>query len=264
MSYPQRVSPEELRLFSSRIAHALEERPLDESPVRHKERVAELLRINGEASHYEFLGVELVASAREVHDGFERVARLLHPDNASRLGLLGREGVLEVLFERAVQSYLTLSHPESRKAYDRELSPQARAALVSAIAPREDAARDLARRNYEKASALAMSEEYHFAIELMHQAVLADPRGEYFALLGRLQAKNPQWLQEAVHNLKRAMDLGAKDSDLPAALKEAKARLHAGDAQAPPDRLEEGAVEVVEEEDDGPPRSRRRTSRKKR
>lgn len=264
MSYPQRVSPEELRLFTGRIARSLEERPLDVPPARHKERVAELLRINGEASHYEFLDIELVASAREVHDGFERVARLLHPDNASRLGLLGREGVLEVLFERAIQSYLTLSHPESRKAYDRELSPQARKALMAAIAPREDAARDLARRNYEKASALALSEEYHFAIELMQQAVLSDPRGEYFALLGRLQAKNPRWLPEAAHNLKRAMDLGAQDSDLPAALKEVKARLEAGDAHAPPDSLGEGAVEVVEEEDDGPPRSRRRPARKKR
>lgn len=264
MSYPQRVSPEELRLFTSRIARSLTERPLDVPPARQKEQVAELLRIHGEVSHYEFLGIELVASAREVHDGFERVARLLHPDNASRLGLLGREGVLEVLFERAVQSYLTLSHPDSRKTYDRELSPQTRAALISSIAPREDAARDLARRNFEKASALAMTEEYHFAIELMQQAVLSDPRGEYFALLGRLQAKNPQWLPDAALSLKRALELGAGDSDLPAALKEVKARIEAGDAQAPPDSLQEGAIEVVEEDEDESPRARRRISRKKR
>ncbi|HVS00960.1 MAG TPA: DnaJ domain-containing protein [Thermoanaerobaculia bacterium] len=264
MNGPQRVTPEELRLFTDRIARSLRERPLDVPPTPHKERVADFLRRAGEASHYELLGIELVASAREVHDGFERVARLLHPDNASRIGLPGREGVLEVLFERAVQAYLTLSHPDSRKAYDRELSPKTRAALISAISPSEDAARDLARRNYEKASALAMSEEYHFAIELMQQAVRSDPRGEYYALLGRLQAKNPQWLGEAASSLKRAMELGARDSDLPAALKEVKLRIESGDAQAPPDSMQEGTIEVVEEDEDEPGRPRRRASRKKR
>ena len=30
----------------------------------------------------------------------ERTARLVHPDNAARLGFSGREGALQVLFER--------------------------------------------------------------------------------------------------------------------------------------------------------------------
>jgi hypothetical protein len=71
-------------------------------------------------------------------------------------------------------------------------------------------------------------------------------------------------LPEAAHSLKRAMELGAKDSDLPAALKEVKTRIEAGDAQAPPDSLQEGAVEVVEEDEENDLRPRRRISRTKR
>ena len=39
----------------------------------------------------------------------------------------------------------------------------------------------------KRALDLVENEEFHFALELTRQAIRADPRAEYFALLGRIQ-----------------------------------------------------------------------------
>jgi hypothetical protein len=227
-----RPSEEELRIFLDRIARRLEEEPPDLSPTAQRELVADLLRQGGEASFYQRLAVAPTATALEVHEAYDRVARLVHPRNARRLGLEGREGVLEVLFEEVTQAYLTLSHPERRKRYDRELGPALWKSAHLAAGQRKEEARTLARRYCERAMELAATDEYHFAIELAQQAVQIDARPEYFALLGRLQAKNPRWLRDAARNLRRALDLGARDVELPAVLDHVLDRLAAGEAEA--------------------------------
>ncbi|HYG62958.1 MAG TPA: hypothetical protein VEL74_10280, partial [Thermoanaerobaculia bacterium] len=139
--------------------------------------------------------------------------------------------------------------PETRKAYDRGLDPKARATLVAAIAPTQDASRDLARGYYQRASSLVDAEDYHFAVELLQQAVNIDPRGEYFALLGRIQARNPQWLEDAAASLQRAIDLGTPDRSLPDALAEVRRLIATGEASE--EEMEISVVEV-EEEDEAP------------
>jgi curved DNA-binding protein CbpA len=226
-----RLSEEELQLFSAKIAGRLSERPLDLDPASHRERVAGLLRQAGEASFYQLLGIAPTAATQEVHEAYDQIARLVHPVNAARLGLVGREAVLEMLFERITHAYLTLFQPDRRKAYDRELSPQAwSAAWAPAQGRRREEVREIAQSFYERASALAEAEDFHFAIELLQQAVRADPKPEFYTLLGKLQAKNPRWLRAAGESLRRAMELGAKDPELPAALQEIQERLQSGEA----------------------------------
>jgi DnaJ-like protein len=223
-------SEEEVRLFSAKVARRLAERPLDLDPASHRERVAGLLRQAGEASFYQLLGIVPTAATQEVHEAYEQIARLVHPVNARRLGLVGREGVLEMLFERITQAYLTLFEPERRKAYDRELAPTAWSAAWSPTpARRREEARDVAQRFYERATVLAEAEDFHFAIELLRQAVRADPRPEFYALLGKLQAKNPRWLRAAAENLRRALELGSRDPELAAALEQVQERLESGE-----------------------------------
>lgn len=193
----------------------------------HRERVAALLRQVGEASLYDLLGVETVSPALKVYEGYERTARLVHPDNASRLDLVGREGVLEVLFERVTEAYLTLSNPERRKRYDRE-RPDSRP-LAAAAVPRAEEAQRL----YDRARALAAAEQLYAAIELLREAVRTTPKAEYLALLGLLQAKNPRWLHHAEEHLRRAIEQGAKDSSLPAALAEVRRRIASGEMANP-------------------------------
>ncbi|HEV8580014.1 MAG TPA: DnaJ domain-containing protein [Thermoanaerobaculia bacterium] len=226
-----RLSEEELRLFSAKVARRLFERPLDLDPASHRDRVAGLLRQAGEASFYQLLGIVPTASTQEVHEAYDQVSRLVHPTNAHRLGLVGREGVLEMLFEQITHAYLTLFQPDRRKLYDRELPPGAwSAAWAPAPGRRKEEGREMAQQYYERAAVLAEAEEFHFAIELLQQAVRTDPRPDYFALLGKLQAKNPRWLRAAAESLRRALELGAKDPELPAVLLEIQERMQSGEA----------------------------------
>ncbi|MFL6194047.1 MAG: DnaJ domain-containing protein [Thermoanaerobaculia bacterium] len=225
-----RPTVEELQVFFERIARLLSERPLDLDAAFHRERVAALLRRSGEASFYQLLDVPPTASAQEVYDGFNQVASLVHPLNAPRLGLEGREAVLEMLFEQVTQAYLNLSDPGRRKAYDRGLSSEVWSAAASpAPDQRREEARGVAQTYYDRALALMSSDEYYQAIELLREAVRIDPRADIHALLGKLQAKNPRWLRMAEENLQQALELGSPDGELHAALAEVKERLASGE-----------------------------------
>jgi curved DNA-binding protein CbpA len=245
------LSPEELRLFSGRIAHSLDERPLDLDQTAHRERVAGLLRQVGDASLYDLLTLDRRAAVQEIHQAYERLARIVHPHHALRLGLAGREGVLELLFERATHAYLVLSDPEQRKRYDRELSPEPPG--VADAAARAQEAREVARRYFERAASLSEAGDFHFAVELLRQAARTDPRPEYSALLGRLQARNQRWLRRAADSLRRAIALGADDPELPAALAGVLGRIEAGEA--------EGAAVAAEEVAEPAPASHRSARR---
>jgi curved DNA-binding protein CbpA len=224
-----RVSPEELGLFSERIARSLAERPLDLELEEHREQVAALLREVGGASFYELLAVGPTSSPEKVHEGYERIARTVHPSHAPGLGLEGHEGVLEVLFERATAAYITLSHPGRRRDYDRELGPNAWPA--SGTGPsRAEENRARARAYFARASAYAAKDEFHFAIELLREAVRIDPQAKYYALLGDLQTRNQNWLRHAADSYARALEIGGPDPDVEAAM--ARVRRHIDDLAA--------------------------------
>lgn len=266
-SLTDRPSDEELRLFLERIARRLMEQPVELDASTHREKVAALLRKSGEASFYQMLSILPTASALEVHEAYERIARMVHPAHARRLNLEGRAAVLEVLFERVTQAYLTLSQLERRKRYDRELSPEQWAAAITPSGNRQEEARDMARRYFERAVELTVSDDYFFAVELAQQAARLDSRPEYHALLGRLQAKNHLWLRSAAENLQKALDLGSIDSELPVILARVREQLATGvvDPSEPRRRSpEDPEVEVVDpEEIDVPLPGGKSKSRKK-
>ena len=230
MSAHRELTDEEYRLFSERIGRGLVERPLTVPAREHRERVAELLRQLGEGTFYHLLGIEPTSGAREVHEAYDEVARLVHPSHARRVGLEGREGVLRLLFERATLGYLTLSEIDRRKQYDREVGPARWTALRASAASREEEAR----RCLSRARALAESEDFHTAIEMLRQSVRLAPSAEAHALLGLLLAKNPQWLEEALEALERAAGMGATEPGLPEALKEVRERLGQDDRPSQP------------------------------
>lgn len=229
-NFAQRPMEEELRLFTEKIGRRLKERPLDLDPTSHRERVAGLLRQAGEATFYQLLNIPPTATVQEIHEAYDQVARLVHPANAQRLRLDGREGVLEMLFERLTQAYLTLSNLERRKEYDRDLHPDAWSSATDSAPGRRA---EVARQYYQRALGLAAADEYHVAIELVQQAVRADARPEYYALLGKLQAKNsnPRWLRSAAENLERALELGSRDAELRVLLGQVLQRLQDGEPE---------------------------------
>lgn len=216
------VSEEELRLFDERISRSLKERPQDISYDAHRERIAALVREMGEATHYRFLGIEPTASNLEIHESYERTARMAHRANAQRVGLEGREDVLQVLFERATEAYLTLIDRDRRKRYDREMGARLwdQTDTLPVVSRREEAA-----RLFDRAKALVAAEELHPAVELLREAVRTTPKAEYISLLGMLEAKNPHWLRSAEQNLQRALNLGAQEPGLVEALQEVREKL---------------------------------------
>jgi tetratricopeptide (TPR) repeat protein len=229
-----RPTPDELRAFSARIAQRLGERPLDLDPDFHRERVAGLMRQAGEATFYQLLDLPPTAAAQEIHEAYDQISRLVHPANALRLGLVGREGVLEMLFEQLTQAYLNLSQPERRKAYDRELSSLTWSASLSPLSEqRKGEVREAVERYHKRALDLIASDDIHSAIELLKEAVRISPQPELYALLGKLQAKNPLWLRVAAESLQQAMALGSKDPELPAALHDVQQRLATGEWRTP-------------------------------
>lgn len=196
--------------FGERIERQLREQPLEISPEEHRVRLAELMAQVGELNHYEFLGITPDASSDQVHDAYDRLARLVHPSHAPTLGLGGREAALELLFEEATHAYLVLSHPDRRREYDRE-AEVTKTVAVMARAGREEEARQVARRYYRQAISLGRSEEYHFALELLGEAVRIDPRPEYYCLLGEIELKNPRWTSRAFDSFQAALAAAPDD-----------------------------------------------------
>lgn len=254
MEPTSRLTPEELRLFSARIEKHLAEFPVLLEKQEHLEKVADLLKKVGGSSLYDILGVETVASWQDIHEAYRTVASRVHPCQAYRLGMVGREGVFDLLFERVTEAYLVLSQPDRRKQYDQDnrssamtaLSPEARVAEAKAVA----------RRHFDRAVWLAEADDLYFAIELLRQAVRLDRRPEYLSLLGRLEAKNPKWLHHAIDHLQQALDLGSSDAGLASALEEIRAQMAAGPAKAEGEatgpmraRSKEAEVEVLDPED---------------
>lgn len=220
---------DELRVFSERIGRRLAERPLDLDPDFHRKRIATLLRQVGEASFYQLLDLPPTAAAQEIHEAYEQTARLVHPANAPRLDLTGREAVLEVLFERLTEAYLNLSHPDRRKAYDRSLSAATWTVVSAAPGQRREEAREVAESYHRRALELVAADDYYLAIELLREAVRISPQADLYALLGRLQSKNPRWLRAAAESLQQALALGAKDLELSDVLRDVQERLAAGE-----------------------------------
>jgi curved DNA-binding protein CbpA len=218
------LDEEELRLFRTRIGQSLDRQPVGLAPEAHRQAAADLVRRAGEASHYDLLGVESGASLAELHDAYDRTARLVHPRHALALGLAGREGVLQHLFERVTHAYLTLIHPGRRKEYDSGLGDRLWRGDPSR---RQEEGRQIAKRYFVRAEMLAAQEDFHQAIELLRQAVRTDPRAEYYALLGQCQARNPLWLRHAEESLNRAVQLGDRRPELLKTLERVRSELSA-------------------------------------
>lgn len=197
--------------FLERIAQRLENDPLELPQEQHRERIGELVGRFGSLSYYELLEVGFHDTEQKVHESYDRLARLVHPSHAERLGFKGREETLRLLFERATVAYLTLADPERRVEYNQEAGIDGSTSHGGAQRSHEQ--KEVAESNFRRALELVDNEEYHFALELTRQAIRADPRAEYFALLGRIQAQNPLWLEQASESYRQALRRDPQNGD---------------------------------------------------
>lgn len=216
------ASGEVLRRFLDRIERDLAGEPLTIDPQDHRRRLAELLALCGSGSHYEVLGVGRTAGEADVHAAFRRVARLTHPLQAAALGMEEQLGVFQILFERATEAYLVLSDTRRRDGYDRLSAADAH--WDRNDEERRVEARRMAVDLHEQARELIERDDYHFAIELLRQAVRLDPSAAAsWALLGSAQKANPKWLHMAADSLRRAVQLAPESIEHRMALAEVEA-----------------------------------------
>ncbi|MCB1055505.1 MAG: DnaJ domain-containing protein [Acidobacteria bacterium] len=203
---PRRVQPEVLSRFLDRVGRELETRSVDLDREDHRRFIAELFTSLGERDFYQLLEVGPDTAPEKLVEAYSRLARRVHPSHAARLELAGGDSVLELLFERATEAYLTLSDPSRRGRYNREtgVSFVINGASDEEVAERN---REMAREHFTRARQLVAAQQYHAAHELLREACRRDPQADYFALLAQVQTKNPNWIRQAVDNYRRAVDL---------------------------------------------------------
>ena len=206
------LSDRSKELFLRRIEGELARKPLRINSDDHRRKVIELLRNVGVFNHYELLAVGRHQDEQAIHQAYVAVASLAHPSHAEKLGLGVKTAALDLLFEAATEAYLVLSHPDRRRAYDRELSPEVGGGPASEERRREKAA--IARDMFGRARRLVMEHEFQQVVELMQQAVQLDPKAEYYALLGKVQRRNPQWKAGAVASFRDAVRCRPDDAEL--------------------------------------------------
>jgi Flp pilus assembly protein TadD len=201
-------------LLAPRILEDLQQNPLRLNAADHRRQLHVLVARFGGFTHYELLRLDPHAEPAEVHPAFLELVRVVHPSHAERLGL-GAEAsaTLQMIFERACEAYNVLSDQQRRDRYDAEIGVSAATAPQAAEA-RMTERRELAKSYFAQASARARDEDYHFAIELLRQAVRADPRPEYWKLLASCLMRNPKWLPQALHAARQAARQRPSDIEL--------------------------------------------------
>lgn len=206
------LTPKLLDTFAERVDRQLDEQPIELDPQAHRLRVADLLGRLGSMNHYELLGIDLKVDDDGLLTAYNELARFTHPRHAPRLGLVGRDEPLRILFERATEAYLTLSDPRRRASYNTVLGIHANVQV--GVAQREQEKQTIARHNYQRAAGLMAEMDYSQAVELLKEAARLDPRPEYFVRLGLAQSKNPKWRHHALESYRRAIELGPDDAGI--------------------------------------------------
>ncbi len=199
------LSPRLVVQFTERIAEDLESRPLVLDAGSHRARLGELLSGLGEMNYYQLLSIDPRAGSDEIFAAYGRLARIVHPSHASRLGLEGKEVAVRVIFERATEAYLTLSDPRRRASYNTVAGIRVHVAVDRE--QRDEEKRSLAEQNYRRAASCLSQMDYSLAVDLLKEAARMDPKPEYYARLGLAQSKNPNWHRHAVESYRRAVEL---------------------------------------------------------
>jgi tetratricopeptide (TPR) repeat protein len=202
--------------LKERFGARLGEEPLRLSKEEYRARITEILGKVGGMNAYELLRVEPSTPAETVQARYEELAMLVHPANEKAYGLAGLQSMLDMLLERATDAYLTLSDPERQRRYNESHAIELGVTgLVEATGERREAEkRELGRRSYDQALALAAQGDFHFAVELLEQAVKADRKVEYLLALSRIQAKNPRWSSRAIESCRAAMEVDPQNTDV--------------------------------------------------
>ena len=149
--------------------------------------VERLALLAGDADHYVLLGIERAADATAIRAAYFELARLLHPDRLSALGISDDDRAAQRLFARINDAFTVLSTAPRRAEYDTLLD----AGGARAVAEREAAAGATATAAVEAEERYRLGEmamrrqQAEIAVHEFQRAVELKPdEPDYITLLG--------------------------------------------------------------------------------
>ncbi len=193
-------------------------RPLETnttSPIvveRSREELVALLAVMRVQSHFEVLGLEREATAAEIHDAYNTLARDFHPD----LFRLRSEDVREAaqqVFERLGKAHEVLRDASSRRKYLAELEKGAAAGGRDDESPQDgEATSTAAERVYFTGVSHLRARRYQQAAEAFRQATtLAPKQASYRSALGwalyRQSPADTRSVTAGLTELRRAIEI---------------------------------------------------------
>jgi curved DNA-binding protein CbpA len=188
------IEPEEQNTHSR--TKVKRKRKDDEARLRQakelRDVVAELADDLEEKTHYQMLKLDATATREEVQASYIRLAKLLHPDRVSTLGLGDLAATAEEIFRKVNEANTVLGEPKARKEYDDLLEhgpddgaqEAARSALAAEFA-------------FQKGMVAFRKKNYREALKEFKEAFSLSPdEGEHLAWVAWTVFCDPQTNQE--------------------------------------------------------------------
>jgi curved DNA-binding protein CbpA len=178
----------------------------------------EVVRLAGECrlrDYYRRLGLTHGATLNQVHERFREFVQVYHPDRASEPHLHSLRRELAEINGAIQEAYETLINPEKRARYTEGMrtNPMQTAEEQVQDDRRQRARRELARANVQRAQALIRAGDFGAAVQLLDEAVRAEPNAESLLLLARLEQRNPMWTNRVLDHLRMSVTLDPEYTD---------------------------------------------------
>lgn len=169
--------------------------------IKNLLEISEKLK-SGELDNYLILGVEKIASEKEIETAYERQCRRYSPDRFGTAAASEIKKIARFVLEAVEDAHRALITKE-KKAKTRDDDTKSK-----------EIPRFKAESLFEKAQRLYSQHQYQDAAQLLKEAVKLDAaRGKYFYLLGLCQSELVFFHGDAERNLKKAVELEPINAD---------------------------------------------------
>lgn len=179
------------------------------------DRVKEMHERVKSENFYGALGLPKATTQREIREKYHELAKTFHPDQAQRLNCLEVKPMLVTITSVLRDAHETLSFPEKKSLYDRELAGEKSQSSSVKSSGRRSIQLEIAEQNYLRAQDLLAEGENYLAYELLSQAIRFQPKNrDYLIAVTKMEIQNPRWLHRAVRRLMEYVEEHAKDAEI--------------------------------------------------
>lgn len=176
---------------------------------REFEEIAKLAADCRQRDFYRRLGLAHGATLNQVHERYREFGRMYHPDRAREPHLRSLRRELGEIHGAIGEAYETLVNPDLRARYNEGLKANTVQTPEEKVQDdrRLRARRELARANEQRAQALIRAGDFGAAVQLLDEAVRAEPTADSLLMLARLEQRNPMWANRVLDHLRMAVTM---------------------------------------------------------